>query len=171
MPAPNPYQPGGSHPAKLLDGTNATKGLGSFLMVQFLACVPTEMVLHIAVLCFEMGWKTVASHWHMPSSIVSLAVWALFAWFPLAFYAVFSKRVRSGGAAWSGAVGGASFVIGMLIQIMVLAVVPLQVSRWLKSEVPRYMWVGLCVFVSLTSVAILGYFCSKSQASKDSIAK
>ncbi len=163
MNAINPYQPSGSSSGKLPYETKAKIGLGSFLVWQFLAFVPTESVLCTVVL-FVKCWEDAASQlWDMPFTnfLIAVAVIGIVAWLPLALYTFFSSRVQSGGAALSGIAGGAFFAFGMLISPLVHAVVPLQVSDWLDDEIPFYLWFVPCVVFSLVAVTVLGHIRSK----------
>ena len=109
MNAINPYQASGSSPGKLPYETKAKIGLGSFLVWQFLAFVPTKFVL-CTVLLFAKCWEDAESQlWDMPFTLVLIAVAAIgiVAWLPLALYTFVNSRVRSGGAVLSGIAGGA----------------------------------------------------------------
>ena len=157
----NPYQPSGSRPRELQSEPNAKIGLGSFLVWQFLAYVPTLFVLRSVLLWFDNGWQD--AYYVLGNNALIFAaimVWCIATWLPHALYAVLSSRVRCGGGALSGIVGGASVAVGMSIAVMVFEIAPIQISSWLDG-LPLYVEAPAYLFLSLIAVTVLGHIRSK----------
>ena len=162
----NQSEQSGSNPTKLIDESEAKTELRSFTDKQFLAFVPTLMLMRIVVLFFDGRWEdAISTPGKIPIILLVLTALSMACWIPHYLYAVRSSKVRCGGPYLSGIVGGASFAVGMAIHLIILQIAPEPIFIWV-SGLPFYVWLPLYVIGSLISVTVLGHFRSKYQTAK-----